>query len=200
MKVNREIVSKTTNVSPFLKIQEGKTKVRIVSDVHGVKEHRIEVGGQARMIACPKENEYWKRMTEGEQTDEALPRCPLCEKKYPVNTSFIALVINRENGEIKVLKKGKTVFGPLMNYQEDIGDIKGYDIVIRAEGKGVNTKYEVSPSIKDNKPITGDEEVRVKQTDIDLDLMTTPRSYDEIVDIIGENYPVFVPKNEGNSY
>ena len=191
---NKETLDKAgERKSPFLTLEDA-TKIRIVSDVHGIKEHRILVNGQNRMIACPRENEMWRRETEGEQTDAEIPKCPLCEKKYPAKVAFLAMVINRANGEVKVLKKGTTVFGPIMEYNEEIGDVRGYDLNIKKKGKGLETEYTIIPLEKDNQPISGDETGRIESSDIDIGLMTTPREYDEIVEIIGENYPVYVPK------
>lgn len=200
------------NASPFMKIEEGDTLVRVVGDIHAVKEHNIKVAGKFRAVACPCENARMA-VANGESQETDIPPCPLCELGYPVITSYLAVVVEREaekngkfyGGEAWVLKKGQTLLGEIQNLfdDENWGRAGDYDIKITATGQKLNRKYSVIaiPAAK-SKPLSKKEEASLStfKDKVDLDQMTTPRTYKEIQEIIGEGFPDYESQKDIDNF
>ena len=73
---------------------------------------------------------------------------------------FASVVIDRADGKVKVLEAPKMVFSPLGNHMEATGknpggSKDGSDFQIKVIGKGLNTRYEVTPVAVT--PLTSDE-------------------------------------------
>ena len=197
---NKEAMEKGSTIGvDYLAITVGDNVVRVVGEMFGVKEHRIEVpqiGGQpqVRNIACPYEMGKWEAEVEGTQ-DNDFPNCPLCDKGDPVKTQYLSFAVNRATEEAGILKKGKTVFGALQDYKEDSnwGDYSEYDVNIKAEGEKLLRKYTIVPVPKDmSKPLTEKELASLKeaQDKTDLKEMTVPRTADEIEKVAkGDDVP-----------
>ena len=99
----------------FLKLQEGANKVRVVSDIHAVREHGTNIKKLAFTV-CPTEMARMEFEFGVSQDNTPVP-CPLCEKGYPVSTKYIAIAIKRNdngNDEIGILKASKAVLGAIM--------------------------------------------------------------------------------------
>ena len=105
--------------SPFLKLENGENRVRIVSEIQGVKEHRIETPESCTMTACPKEMLRWQVETTGQDHTSKLPPCPICEamekdekkaQNWRPRSQYLAVALIRIDGKVGVLKIGKTVF------------------------------------------------------------------------------------------
>lgn len=196
---SKEVMDKVSGSSQtFIKIDEGETKVRIVSPIYAVFEHPVEAEEYVRMIACPSKcQEMGKKIGEIKAEEKDLP-CPLCEKGYEPKVAYLAFAVNRnpKKGEITagVLKKGRQVFSAIQSLAEDPdwGPSKDYDVKIVAKGKGRSRKYEIF-GVPANKSValTEDEEKAVTDlaADVDLEKMTTPRPYEEIAEIIGKDFP-----------
>lgn len=207
MKINnREQLNQTSNQeSIFTQFEEGKKTVRVMTDIYAVKEHRVQIDGRWRFIACPTENLRMKIKAGVADFDADVPPCPLCELGYPVRTAYLTAIVEREyeefdketgektlkGGNSSILKKGATIFGPIQDLLDDPawGRTGKYDIVITATGKDLERKYSVIPvPVEKSKPLSPKElknwdEFAEEQ---DLDVMTTPRGYEEIQKIIGK--------------
>lgn len=200
MKVNnKKQMEKLSNQGTvFTKLEKGDVKVRVIGDIHAVKEHQIKVEGKHRAIACPTENARML-IASGESQDTDVPPCPLCELGYPVKTNYLAMVVEREHekdgkvygGEASILKKGPTLLGEVQNLfdDENWGSGGNYDIKITASGDGLDRKYSVLAIPADKSPeLTAREKASLKELEerVNLDEMTTPRPYKEIAEIIGD--------------
>lgn len=168
----------------FLEVVEGEMTVRLMTDIEGVKEHRVNIDDRWRYLACPHETAKWEALVNDSQVKD-FPNCPLCEKGYPVRAAYLAVAINRDNGEVGVLKKGATVFGPITELREDDnwGDPKNYDLKIKATGAGLKRKYVITPIPKDKSQELSEEDlnnVGLFTNDTDIVDMTKPREYDDI--------------------
>lgn len=181
-----QLAEATKQESTFIELEEGRNVVRLVSEFHGVKEHKLNVNGKYRFVACPKAMEEWRAMEEGVNIDKEVT-CPVCEKgkgdEKKTRTSFLATAINRKNGKVGILKKGTTIFSPLIALKEEGFDLMKRDIVISRKGKDLETEYTVSPTPNDS-DLTEDEQQAVLNSDINLEQSTTPRPYSEIADIM----------------
>ncbi len=195
--------------SPFLKLENGENRVRIVSEMQGVKEHRIETPESCTMTACPKEMLRWQVETTGQDQGGKLPPCPICEamekdekkaQNWRPRTQYLAVALNRKDGKVGVLKKGKTVFAPLTSYNEDPdwGDVRKYDVKIMKSGEGLATTYQVIPvpQKSETAELTNEEKARVMDFDVNLDQMTTPLPYEKIVEKIGATLTSELPPQD----
>lgn len=162
--------------SKYIKFPEGDTKLRIVSDVYTALRHKVELNGKWRNIACPK-------------TLNSDAPCPLCSSDKP-RMQWVVKVLDRADNKIKILESGSMIFGQLRKLaeNEEYGDPKEYDITINRTGEKLNTEYTVIPA-RQNTPLTEIEDAIVKDDKFDLDLYTTPRTADEIQQIIDGKEP-----------
>lgn len=213
MKVsNREQLNSVSNQdSIWTKIEVGDLMIRVMTDVFAVKEHKVEVDGRWKFPACPTENARMAIATGQSQATE-VPPCPLCELGYPVLTSFLAGIIEREQerfdektgakktigGFASILKKGQTLFGPIQDLLDDPnwGTGRNYDIKITAVGEKLQRKYSlIAIPAEKSKQVTDAETDSFNEliSEHDLEKMTTPRSYKEIEEQIGGNFPEYVP-------
>lgn len=177
--------SASDNKSIFMKLEEGEKKIRVIGDIHAVKEHSVLIEGRSKFIACPTENARMLIEAGELPTDSEIPACPLCELGYPVKTSYLAIAVDRDSEEAGVLKKGPKVLGEIQGLidDEDWGAAGDYDIKITATGEGLKRKYTVMgvPANK-SKPLTEKEESSLSKllTETNLEKMTTPKPYSEI--------------------
>lgn len=189
------------NKSIFIKIEEGEKKVRVIGDIHDVKEHNVLIEGKRKFIACPTEN-VRMRISAGELDKESdVPPCPLCELGYPVKTSYLAVAVDRDEECAGVLKKGSTVLGAIQSLKddEDWGNGEDYDVKIVATGKDLARKYAINgiPPNK-SKELTEKEKTSLAKLneETSIDQMTFPKSYDDIRKQIGEDFAEFVDESK----
>lgn len=188
---NKEAMNKGgSELTGYISIDEGDNLLRIVGDIHGVKEHRITVEKKIRMVTCPYEMARWKAEMENSQETE-FPQCPLCDQGDKVKKQFLTLAVKRNTSPVEagILKKGPWVFDPIADYREDTnwGDVTKYDINIKATGKDLDRTYTIVPTPPDKSaPLTPEEENAIEKLKIDTDLeaLTTPRSAEDIKKII----------------
>lgn len=207
MKVNsKEQMNKLSGqASVFTKVDEGELRVRVIGDIEVVREHGFKLNGSHRSIVCPTEQARME-IKAGIRQDKEVPPCPLCELGYPVKTTYLAKVVEREyeedgktyGGEASVLKKGPKLLGEIQNLfdDENWGKAGNYDVKIIATGQKLKRKYSVMGIPADKcTPLNEREQMSLDDLNkvVDLSQMTTPRSYKEIKEIIGE-LPVYVPE------
>ena len=144
---NKYGLSKT---SDWLNLQKGDNKIRIVSDFvdYGVHTFRNKDGKYKSVVCISKDN-----------------NCPYCAQHIPVKVQFLGWVIDRKDGEIKLLKIGWAIAQKIRSLQEseDYGfdDLPPYDINIIKSGEGLNTTYTVLPA-RQNTPLTEEEQDKIK--------------------------------------
>lgn len=123
--------------SDWLNLKQGSNKVRIVSDFVDFGVHSIKEGGKYKSVICiGKEN-----------------NCPYCQQNIPVRVQFLGWVIDRTDGEVKLLKIGWTIFDKLTKLAQSpdyhFDDLPPYDIDIVRTGEGLDTEYTVIPARQD---------------------------------------------------
>ena len=136
------------NKSDWLNLKDGSNKVRIVSDFVDYGTHSIKEGTQFKSVVCiGKEN-----------------HCPYCEKGLPARVQFLGWVIDRSDGQVKLLRIGWSIYEQLKNFQESkeygFENLPPYDIDIVRTGTGLDTKYNIIPARKDS-PLTEAEQAMV---------------------------------------
>ncbi len=67
-----------------------------------------------------------------------------------ISTKYAWVVYNRTEDKVQILQLPKTGFGMVQDLavSEDWGDPTGYDLAIKREGKGLETRYSISPTPK----------------------------------------------------
>jgi hypothetical protein len=134
--------------SDWLNLKEGSNKIRIVSNFVDYGVHSVKYEGKYKSVVCVgKEN-----------------GCFYCAEKLPVKIQFLGWVIDRKDGEVKLLKIGWTIAEKLRNLKEseDYGfkDLPDYDIDIIRTGEGLDTEYDVIPARKSTE-LTEEEKEKV---------------------------------------
>mgnify|MGYP000933030623 FL=1 len=207
---NKKQLDKLSNQgNPFMVVSVGETLIRPMSEVYAVREHRIKIDGGWKMVACPTENARML-IAAGETQDTDIPPCPLCELGYPVSTSYLCAVVERERDEFNkktgektkvggdafILKKGPKLMGAIQDLLDDAdwGRTWDYDVKIKAEGQGLKRTYSVvGVPVEKSEKLTENEVKSFNdfKEKVDIEKMTTPRTYKEIDELIGgkETFP-----------
>lgn len=136
------------NKSDWLNLKEGSNKIRVVSDFADYGTHAIKEGNKFQSVVCiGKEN-----------------HCPYCEKGLPVKVQFLGWVIDRNDGQVKLLRIGWKIYEQLKKFQESeeygFETLPSYDIDIVKTGTGLDTRYNIIPSRKDS-PLTDEEKALI---------------------------------------
>lgn len=120
----------------FLKLENGDNRIRVVGKPVTVDLHWEETldGGKKKVI-CPGAG------------------CPICKAGHVPQSRYQVLVIDRKDSKVKILEGGPRIFGSFREYAMDpeYGDPTKYDMKIKKEGAGRETKYTVvaAPTKKD---------------------------------------------------
>ncbi len=189
--ISKEQAEKINNLSKvFLKIDEGEFKIRILTNPHVIAEHKIDVKGKTKFVICPTE------MARMNGEDE-IPPCPLCEKGESTSLRYLAIALVRYDSdkfEVGILNKNSIIKKASdLNFDPDFGDVREFDLKVKATGQNLNRRYEINPLPKEKSlPITEDEQKAIDafMAKHSLKDYTTPRSFEEIEAIIkGEDIP-----------
>lgn len=119
--------------TPYVKLQTGENRMRVVGLPYEVEVHWEDtVDGQKKRIVC---------LGVG---------CPICKAGHVPQKKFQVLVIDRTDNKLKILEGGNSIFRQIKDYamDEDFGDPTKYDIKIKKEGSGRETKYTIMASPK----------------------------------------------------
>ena len=134
----------TSNIK-FLKLEGGKmgNRVRVVSNPAKIDVHWESSNGSRKKVNCLGAT------------------CPICQHGGHVQTKYQVLVLDKtefgtdsgygpEGPQVKVLETGVSVMRAIQELvmSADYGDTTKYDIIIKKEGTGKDTRYTVLPSPK----------------------------------------------------
>jgi hypothetical protein len=138
----------------YLKLGQGATKFRIVSDaVLGF--------------------EYWNANNKPVRLKESPKNIPPdISDDSKIKHFWAFAVIDRSDGNIKILEITQaTIRGAIKSLvdSEDWGDPKKYDITVNRTGEGLDTKYTVQPSPHNS--LSKEEESLVKETSVKLEAL-----------------------------
>ncbi len=128
----KEITEKGEEVGGggYVKLVVGENIIRILSDVYERFTHRVKTDQGFKNISVEEKTKW--------------------NDKYP-NRSYVAVVLDDKDGEIKILEKGISIFDQIASFASDTeyGDPKMYNIKINRVGTGMqDTKYTLVPSPK----------------------------------------------------
>lgn len=150
--------------TPFIKLQPGLNQVRVVGKPYQVDIHWEKgLDGSNKKVICPGTG------------------CPVCKAGHVPMARYQIMVIDRTDNKVKILEGGPRIFSAIKDYamDPDYGDPTKYDLKIKKEGSGRETKYTVlaSPNKSDLTPAEKDAVDNSKTlTDINK-----PKSIDEIL-------------------
>lgn len=114
--------------TPFMRLDAGINQVRVVGRPFQVEIHWEKgLDQQNKKIVCPGAG------------------CPLCRKGHVPMARYQVLVIDRKDAKVKILEGGPRIFSAVKDYamDPDYGDPTKYDLKIKKEGSGRETKYTV---------------------------------------------------------
>jgi hypothetical protein len=198
MKMDEQSFGKETSDSgsgaSWIKLEKGDNKIRIVSEIFMAMKHRVAGSdGGFKQIVCPSAMN--------------MESCPICDRAeewekehkgdkepnpFGVSKVFMAAVIDRKDGSLKILEKGKGVFGQLQGLVQSadycpngkIADLMMFDINIKRTGAGLDTRYQILPLPK-AKPLTTDEAEKVEKEMRNFNALTMPKTASEIRKLLG---------------
>jgi len=130
----------------WMKLKDGENKVRFVTESQAYGKHYVQA--EKKNYVCIGE------------------KCILCSQGVKKQTRFISWVIDREDGQIKLLEIGWQIFkqmGELSKSSEyGFKDLPPFDIIIKKKGEGLDTEYFIQPARKETK-LTDEEKKEVKK-------------------------------------
>ena len=156
----------TGNNVDFMKLQTGINQVRIVS-----RPSLIDI--------------HWEKATDGSQKKVIClgAGCPICKAGKVPMSRYQVKVIDRADSKVKVLEGGPTIFNSIKNFvvDPDYGDPTKYDLKIRKEGSGRETRYTCVASPKKGN-LTDAEEKAVSESR-SLEEINKAKSVDDIMQL-----------------
>lgn len=161
----------------FYKLQPGDNKMRVVSKASLVDVHwEKDVQGQSKKVVCPGAG------------------CPICKAGHAPMSRYQIKVIDKspsvyntkekiytDGVKVKVLEGGSTIFNAIkaLAHEEDFGNPEKYDIKIKKEGQGRETKYTVLPN--PNKSELTEEEQKAVDNSKSLAEINKAKTIEEIM-------------------
>lgn len=136
-----------------------------------------------RVVGLPYETEiHWEETIDGAKKRLVCSGvgCPICKAGHVPQKKFQVLVIDRTDNKLKILEGGNSIFRQIKDYAMDpeYGDPSKYDIKIKKEGTGRETKYTIVASPKKTE-LTAEESALLKDAKTLSDL-NRPKTLDEI--------------------
>jgi hypothetical protein len=109
--------------SDYLKIKEGMTIIKILSDGFIARKHGLKTTRWIPLGECKGQG------------------CDQCAKGNLPKISYIWIVLDRTSKKVRMLDAGKLLGDGLSKFAKDNGDPQTYDIQITRQGNDKNTKY-----------------------------------------------------------
>lgn len=144
--------------SNYLKLEEGATKFRIVSECITGYEYWTEANKPVRLKEAPQEKPKDIRMNE--------------DDSYTVKHFWAFKVLDRKDSGVKILELTQATIQRAIQAlveDEEWGDPTAYDITINRTGQKLDTKYSIVPS--PHKALTKEEQSIIARTEIDLNAL-----------------------------
>lgn len=113
--------------SDYLKVKEGITVLRILSDGFIARKHGLKTANR------------WIPLGECQGVG-----CEHCAKGNVPKISYIWIVLDRTNKKVRLLDAGKLLGDGLTRFCKENGDPQTYDLQIDRKGMDKNTKYKFS--------------------------------------------------------
>lgn len=115
-----------------------------------------------RIVGKPKS--FKKHFVDGTSVKCTGNGCIHCSRGIKATTQYTVEVIDRTNGEVKILSGGNMIFGKLKEYANDPewGDPREYDVRIKGVGEGKQRKYTVTAN-PNKTPLTDEEKNKVEE-------------------------------------
>jgi len=147
----------------YYKIQEGDNLLRIAGKPSKIEVHWEDtIDGGKRRIVCPGAG------------------CPICAKGSKPKSRYQCKVIDRRDNTVKMLDVGLSIISQIQAYakEPDYGDPTKYDIKLKKEGKGLDTRYTTIPS-RNMEPLT-EEQLKAVEEFPSVEQVNKALSIDEI--------------------
>ena len=164
----------------FLKLNPGITQVRFASNPYEVFLHWEKTrDGLTKKVICPESN------------------CPICKQGKAPMRRIQVYAVDRQDKKIKILEQGNSLFSQIKGYvaDEEYGDPTKYDIKIKKEGSGKETRYTAIASAKKS-DLTPEELEQLEQLP-PLSEVNKAKTVEEIYAMNLEVLPEKAPANNG---
>jgi len=178
----------------WIALTKGDNKIRIVSGIYMAFKHRMQIDGKWKQIVCPNAMNDEKDCPICKQAGEWDLDNPESNQPNPFRYSkaFMVAVIDRKDGVLKILEKGKGVFGQLQGLINStdycpngkISDLMEFDINIKRDGDGLATKYQILP-LPRPKALTKEEQDMIAKDMPDFEQLTMPKTAEQIRKMLG---------------
>lgn len=164
----------------YVTLPVGSTKLRIVDEepesrwTHWIPQANGGKGLSVRCIGkgCP--------VCTAIKADKAANR----KTKYSSTKSHAINVIDRADGEVKVLDKGNSIFNQLLVLMGQMGDLRNYDVTITRTGESFGSiSYMVTPVFPPSE-LTEEEKAKVEANRFDLKEITKAFTAEQIVQLM----------------
>lgn len=137
-----------------------------------------------RLLGLPFETEvHWEETNDGSKKRIVCSGmgCPICKAGHVPQKKFQVLVIDRSDAKIKILEGGSSIFRQIKDYamDPDYGDPTKYDVKIKKEGSGRETKYSIMAS--PNKGSITQEEAALLEGAKSLSELNKPKSIEDLM-------------------
>ena len=147
-----EITKKYPMGGNWLTLKEGDNKIRLVSDCADYGNH-FNPATQKSVICIGKEH------------------CEMCKQGIEPSVQFLAWVIDRVDGKVKLFRFGYKIYKQIIAYKNNpdyvFEEIPEYDITITRTGTGKQSDYVVVPA-RHNTPLIDEEIEKITEKVKDL--------------------------------
>ena len=151
-------------------------------------------GNRVRIVSKPsKVIQHWEKGADGRQHKVICPdsNCPICQAGGKPSVRYAMLVLNKKGWtpqggygdggpKVEMMETGITVVRQIKEYATSAlyGDPSKYDLIIKKEGTGRETKYSVVPD--PNKCDLTDEEREAVEAAVSVRELNKPSTIEEI--------------------
>lgn len=170
---SNDIGEDSGNQIDFISFPEGASVIRIVDDEpisrwkHWLPQHN-------RSVICPGKGCPICNIIKNAKQNKETP-------KYNSSKRYHIHVIDRRDGQLKIMEQSRTFFGMLLALKDNVGDLTEYDVKVIRTGTGKKTQYNVIPMQK--QPLSEDEKALASNR-VDLDEFFTAPTNEQLVEIL----------------
>lgn len=183
----RNATEGTSEGLDYIKFKEGTTQIRIIGEP--VVRWRHWIKALNRGYFCTGKG------------------CPVCEmnKRHKADTGanlhatsrrYSVLVIDREDGAVKIMDGSQTLFDNLLVYLDEIGDLTTFDVKIHRKGSGLDTTWGIIPQAI--APLSEEDEKMVELDFVDLEEYLTVPTREQWLELLDGKDPSDVFQNTDN--
>jgi hypothetical protein len=171
--------------SDFMKLKEGKSRVRVLGNPVQFYVHWIETpDGQKRKINSPI-------------SDPKLVK-QLVDNGFKRQARWIVKVLDRSDGGVKLLEVSSQIFNGIKTLvqDEEWGPVTSYDVIIKRGSPGQQPLYQVTPCPKSPLDVEAKSALQAFNDRVDLTKLTQPAEPEKVREELGWSTPTPAAKSK----